>query len=80
PRLAVMAPGQTLHFTALSVAAAELAARTREAALRALIAGIGPLAEPGALDLKAIYDANLVSGVVDAQAVEGGAVGDRNEE
>ncbi|WP_291994268.1 biotin-dependent carboxyltransferase family protein [Candidatus Accumulibacter sp. ACC003] len=67
PRLAVMAPGQTLHFAAVSVAAAELAARAHEAALRALIAGIGPLAEPGAIDLKAIYDANLVSGVVDAQ-------------
>ncbi|HCZ14738.1 MAG TPA: biotin-dependent carboxyltransferase family protein [Accumulibacter sp.] len=71
PRLAVMAPGQTLRFVAVSVPAAEFAARTREAALQALIAGIGALAEPGALDLQAIYDANLVSGVVDAQADDG---------
>ena len=55
PRLAVMAPGQRVRFTAISVAAAELAARVREAALRAMIADIGPLAEPGGVDLQAIY-------------------------
>ena len=68
PRLAVMAPGQRVRFAAVAVPAAELAARASQAALHVLIAGIGPLAEPGALDLQAIYDANLVSGVVDAQA------------
>jgi hypothetical protein len=76
PRLAVMAPGQRLRFAAISVAAAELAARAREAALRALIADIGPLAEAGGVDLRAIYVANLVSGVVDARAVDGAAAPD----
>jgi hypothetical protein len=52
----------------VSVAAAEQAARARAAELRALIADIVPLAEAGALDLQAIYAANLVSGVVDAGA------------
>lgn len=76
PRLAVMAPGQRLRFAAISVAAAELAARAREAALRALIADIGPLAEAGGVDLRAIYVANLVSGVVDARVVDGAAAPD----
>ncbi|HRD90169.1 MAG TPA: biotin-dependent carboxyltransferase family protein, partial [Accumulibacter sp.] len=71
PRLAVMAPGQTLRFAAVSVAAAEQAARAREAELQALIAGIGPLAEAGNGDPQAIYTANLISGVVDAGAADG---------
>ncbi|MEF8717409.1 MAG: biotin-dependent carboxyltransferase family protein [Candidatus Accumulibacter necessarius] len=70
PRLAVMAPGQIVRFAAMSVVAAEQAARARAATLRALIADIGPLAEAGTLDLQAIYAANLVSGVVDARGEE----------
>lgn len=70
PRLAVLAPGQCIRFAAVSVADAERAARTRAAALHALIAGIGPLVEVGMLDLQAIYAANLVSGVVDAREVD----------
>ena len=66
PRLALMAPGQTVRFAAVSVAAAEDAARARAAELRALIAGIGPLADAGDPDPQAIYAANLISGVVDA--------------
>jgi hypothetical protein len=53
------------------VAAAETAARAREAALRALIDDIGPCTElAGQVDLQAIYAANLVSGVVDAAGDE----------
>lgn len=71
PRLAVMAPGETVRFAAISVAAAETAARAREAALRALIDDIGPCTEfAGQVDLQAIYAANLVSGVVDAAGDE----------
>lgn len=66
PRLGAMAPGQRVRFTALSVAGAESAARARETALRALIAGIVPLRVPGTVNLEALYAANLVSGVVDA--------------
>ncbi len=69
PRLAVMALGQSVRFAAVSVAVAELAARARAVALRALIADIGPLPEAGRVDLQAIYEANLVSGVVDACAL-----------
>jgi len=71
PRLAVMAPGQALRFAAVSVAAAEQAARAREAELLALLAAIGPLAEGGDVDQQAIYTANLISGVVDAGAADG---------
>ena len=74
PRLAVMAPGQALRFAAVSVAAGELAARVREAALRALIAGIGPLEDARQVDAQALYGVNLVSGVVDAWAADGAAV------
>jgi len=70
PRLAVLAPGQWIRFAAVSVADAERAARTHAAALHALIAGIGPLAEEERLDLQAIYAANLVSGVVNACEVD----------
>lgn len=66
PRLGVMAPGQAIRFSAVSVADAERAARARETGLRALIDGIVPLAVPGTVNLEAIYGANLVSGVVDA--------------
>ena len=70
PRLAVLAPGQSVRFVAVSVASAERAARARELSVRAQIADIGPLADAGDLDLQAIYAANLVSGVIDAGAVE----------
>ncbi|MBL8395902.1 MAG: biotin-dependent carboxyltransferase family protein [Candidatus Accumulibacter sp.] len=78
PRLAVMAPGQTLRFVGVSVAAAERAARVREAELQALIAAIGPLAESGELDLQAIYAVNLISGVVDAGGDEVAAPSNTN--
>lgn len=70
PRLGVMAPGQVLHFRSVSVAVAEQAARQREAAVQALLAAIAPLVERSGVDLQAIYAANLVSGVVDAQAMD----------
>ncbi|MEF8727459.1 MAG: biotin-dependent carboxyltransferase family protein [Accumulibacter sp.] len=71
PRLAVMAPGQAVRFAAVSVAAAEEAARARQAELQALLAGIGPLVEPGEHDPQALYTANLISGAVDATAADG---------
>ncbi|MBL8408684.1 MAG: biotin-dependent carboxyltransferase family protein [Candidatus Accumulibacter sp.] len=70
PRLAALAPGQRIRFATVSVAAAELAARASAARLRALIADIVPLAAVGVLDLQAMYAANLVSGVVDACALD----------
>ena len=70
PRLAVLAPGQRVRFTAVSVATAERAAMAREAAVRAQIADIQPLAETGEIDSQAIYAVNLISGVIDACAVE----------
>ena len=74
PRLAVMAPGQAVRFATVSVAAAEEAARARETELQALIAGIGPLVEPGERERQAVYTANLISGVVDATAADGSPI------
>jgi len=67
PRLALRMPGAQVRFRAVTVAAAELAARAREAAVQALIAAIEVLPNAGGVDLEAIYAANLISGVVDAQ-------------
>ncbi|MCM8594463.1 biotin-dependent carboxyltransferase family protein [Accumulibacter sp.] len=82
PRLAVLAPGQTVRFTAVAVSAAENLARAREAALRAAISAIVELPHRGEADLQALYGgANLISGVVDAcPGRAGGARGAAQEQ
>jgi allophanate hydrolase len=66
PRLAVAAVGALLRFEAVTVAQAEALAREREAALRRLLASIEPLVMQGGIDLDAIYNVNLVGGMIDA--------------
>ena len=66
PRLATAALGASVRFSAVSVAEAEALAREREAVARRLLGSIAPLASEGAIDVDALYGANLVSGVVDA--------------
>jgi allophanate hydrolase len=68
-RIAGSRPGQTLRFTAVTVAEGERLAREAEAQTRRLLATIRPLAG-GTVDEAALYGANLVSGTVDAQAPE----------
>jgi allophanate hydrolase subunit 2 len=64
PRLGHALPGQALRFIAVTQAEA-LAAR-REAA-NALAATVASICTPGpALDLDALYSANLIDGVIDA--------------
>lgn len=69
PRLALLLPGATVRFREVTVAEAEAAARSREVALRALIASMRPMLDSGNLDLSALYSANLVSGMVGAESV-----------
>ena len=55
-----------MRFAPVSVAEAEAAARAAEAELRALLASVRTLALDGDIDLDAIYNVNLVSGMIDA--------------
>lgn len=62
-RIASLAPGSTLRFQVVSVAEAEEIARDAERRLRASIASMERFID--GLDLKALYEGNLVGGVVD---------------
>ena len=66
PRLAVAAVGALLRFEPVTVAQAEALARDREAVLRRLLSSIEPLTLDGDVDLLALYNGNLVSGIIDA--------------
>lgn len=66
PRLAVLPPGQTLRFAAVTVGEAEAAARQRARLLQIQAEAIVPYLKPGELDLQAMYSVNLLSGMVDA--------------
>lgn len=68
-RVAHSRPGQLLRFAAVDVAEGERLARAAEAATRALLAAIRPLAGDG-IDMLALYAENLVSGTVHALAPE----------
>ena len=64
-RLAKLAPGDRLRFEAVTVEAAEDAARARRAALDRMAESI-VTAGAGRIDRRALWSANLVSGVIDA--------------
>ncbi len=70
PRLAVASVGAMIRFHAITVAEAEALARQREEALQHLLQQIVPMTLVDGVDLEAIYQGNLVSGVVDALAPE----------
>jgi len=64
PRLGRLLPGQTVRFAAVSVAEAEALRRDLEKRLAAAIAAIETARPPGGIDLAALYECNLISGVV----------------
>ena len=66
PRLAALPAGATVRFQAVSVVAAEAAARAAESDLKALAGSIVPAVAAGELDLDALYAGNLLSGMVNA--------------
>ena len=71
PRCGRLKPGDSFGFAAVSVAEAEAARREQEGRIRALIGAIR-VAEPDVrLDLGALYNTNLISGMVDAVSGEG---------
>ncbi|MCX7155375.1 MAG: biotin-dependent carboxyltransferase family protein [Rhodocyclales bacterium] len=65
PRLGHALPGQTLHFVEVSIAQALAARRQAAAELAECIAGIAP--GSAEFNLDALYAANLIDGVIDAQ-------------
>lgn len=63
-RVATLAPGSAVQFVAVTVAEAEDAAREADRRLKAVIAGLEPFTD--GLDLRALYENNVIGGVVDA--------------
>lgn len=64
PRLGRVVPGNRVRFAAVSVAEAEGLRRDLERRIQAAIAAIETARPPGGIDLAALYEANLISGVV----------------
>ncbi|WP_428028969.1 biotin-dependent carboxyltransferase family protein [Ancylobacter sp.] len=59
-------PGALIRFRSVTVAQGEEACRAREAEMTRLIATLAPVREGARLDAAALYQANLISGVVTA--------------
>ncbi|MBX3503100.1 MAG: biotin-dependent carboxyltransferase family protein [Alphaproteobacteria bacterium] len=64
PRTCRLLPGMRVRFVAISVAEAEALRRDQERRLAAAIAGLKPTRPEGGIDLKALYEENLIDGVV----------------
>lgn len=67
PRLAHLRPGAQLRFAAVSRAEAFAARRQQNEALARWTASIETYRPPGTVDLEALVECNLVSGMIDAQ-------------
>lgn len=67
PRLGVRGAGRSIRFEAVSRDEAETIARAGHARLQDMIAGIRAVSEAGIIDVEALYNHNLIDGVVDAR-------------
>ncbi len=66
PMLGRRRAGQALRFAAVDVASAESVRRAQDQALRSLLAAARPIPAVASLSVRALYDQNLISGMVDA--------------
>lgn len=66
PVLGRRKPGQSVRFEAVDQPQAEALRREEEAQVRGMIAAFRPVPPERALDLEALYQANLIDGMVDA--------------
>jgi allophanate hydrolase subunit 2 len=66
PALGRRRAGQTIRFAAVDVASAEKIRREQDQALRSLLADARPVPAAASLSISALYDLNLISGMVDA--------------
>jgi hypothetical protein len=57
-------PGNALRFAAVTVGAAEELCRAAEHQLAELVASLEPITQRPEIDLRSLYDGNLISGVV----------------
>lgn len=64
PRLGRMLPGQKVTFAAVTVEAAEALRREQEKRVAHAVAGLQPALPEGGIDLAALYERNLIDGVV----------------
>jgi biotin-dependent carboxylase-like uncharacterized protein len=64
PRLGRLLPGRTVRFAAVTVAEAEALRREQEKRLAQAVAGLQPARPEGGIDLVALYEQNLIDGVV----------------
>ncbi|TXL75207.1 biotin-dependent carboxyltransferase [Vineibacter terrae] len=64
PRLGRMLPGHKVRFMAVTVAEAEALRREQDRRLAQAIAGLQPAMPEGGIDLSALYERNLIDGVV----------------
>jgi biotin-dependent carboxylase-like uncharacterized protein len=64
PRLGRMLPGQKVRFAAVSVEEAEALRRDQERRLAQAISGLQQALPQGGIDLAALYERNLIDGVV----------------
>jgi hypothetical protein len=59
-------PGDLVRFTAIAQPEAEALRREQEAEVRTTIANLSEVKRGALLDARALYETNLVSGMVDA--------------
>ena len=64
PRLGRMLPGHKVRFAAVTVEEAEALRREQEKRLAQAVAGLQPALPEGGIDLAALYEKNLIDGVV----------------
>jgi len=64
PRLGRMLPGQKVTFAAVTVEEAEALRREQEKRVAYAVAGLQPALPEGGIDLAALYERNLIDGVV----------------
>lgn len=64
PRTCRLLPGMRVRFAAVTVGEAESLRREQERRLAAAISGLKPARPEGGIDLKALYEENLIDGVV----------------
>lgn len=67
PRLGVRGAGRAVRFEAVSREEAETIARAAHKRLLSVIADIRTVSEAGAIDIEALYNQNLIDGMVDAR-------------
>lgn len=63
PRTCRLLPGMRVRFAAITVAEAEALRRDQERRLAAAIVGLKPARPEGGIDMKALYEENLIDGV-----------------